>query len=454
MKIDIEFILIAVAFLIFADVILLLRLLINKAKDALKLIQKREEPKEKNLIRALRSPFKTKRIKAAVELGIIGSSEARKALEEALTREKDFPVRLYLANALTDIGVETSLPLLIESLVGSHRWYRTKVNLLIATFGAKLEAYIPDLLTRKEEAIKELLVDLSASYISGDLKEYVFRLIEEDEVLAEKAAEAVSVFYFNELATDRYLSHKNPVVRNIAVRALGGVDKKESFYQLKELLVDPIVSQTARHAIAQLIDKDPTYIRMTLDAFREETTETVKEQLAEALSGRIEYFIMKLSTYEKEDAEKIIKQLIYLGKTSELIGFLNKNKEIEMENKLLSIVKEAVAGREAIEKEFCTYLHDRLLKKAGLVKCERLRSQKEKARDPVFIRILYFLLTITLIFFPIAYLLINLPMLFVWPPLLHLKIYVLDYNYFLVFYSLLINFIYLALLFFSRINVV
>ena len=454
MKIDIEFILIAVAFLIFADVILLLRLLINKAKDALKLIQKREEPKEKNLIRALRSPFKTKRIKAAVELGIIGSSEARKALEEALTREKDFPVRLYLANALTDIGVETSLPLLIESLVGSHRWYRTKVNLLIATFGAKLEAYIPDLLTRKEEAIKELLVDLSASYISGDLKEYVFRLIEEDEVLAEKAAEAVSVFYFNELATDRYLSHKNLVVRNIAVRALGGVDKKESFYQLKELLSDPMVSQTARHAIAELIDKDPTYIRLTLDAFREEKKETVKEQLAEALSGRIEYFIMKLSTYEKEDAEKIIKQLIYLGKTSELIGFLNKNKEIEMENKLLSIVKEAVAGREAIEKEFCTYLHERLLKKAGLVKCERLRSQKEKTRDPVFIRILYFLLTITLIFFPIAYLLINLPMLFVWPPLLHLKIYVLDYNYFLVFYSLLINFIYLALLFFSRINVV
>ncbi len=565
MKIDIEIILIGVFLLIFADIILFLRLFINKGKEELKrekekktqerflsdwvnekqsqnqknmqrgeafikqtVIYKAEEKKAEKTEKAssgisgsfhgLYSALRMHRIKAAVELGTVGTEQARVALEQALQKEKDFPVRLYIANSLTDIGDEASIPVLLESLLGAHRWYRTKVNMLIAEFGSKLESHLPHMLCREEIEIKELLVDISSVYITGSLKEYLFKLIdtlEEEkekllhfsggctdknccgncswgrkilpdgnrlckwngpvksdfycrkykmlfvgidvvknyEKLAEKAAEAAAVYYFKEITAERYLYHKNEAIRNTAVTALGNVDAEESFLTLKTLLADEAVSESALHALAALIDKDPRYIRMTVDAFRQEEDAGVKEQLAEALSGRIEYFIMKLFSYEKKEAAEIIKQLIALGKTSELIGFLNKNKDIEMENELLAIVKDAACGKEQIEKDFCTYLKERLLPKAGLIKCERLRAQKEKKRDPSFIKVLYLLLAVTLVFFPIIYLLMNLANVFIWPPLLHLKLYVIDYNYFLIFYSMIINCIYLILMLFSRINV-
>ena len=466
MKIEIEIVLIGILLLVLVDLVLFFRLFLNKAKGVLKRQQEKEyraasaKPRRglAGTCRALSSPFRIRRTRAAVELGIIGTEEARIALEKALQRERRFPVKLYMANALTDIGHERSVPFLVDSLLGAHRWYRTKVNMLIAEFGSKLDPYIAPLLPREEEEIRELLIDVASVYISAELKEYLFRLLKEcrDERLTQKAAEAAAIFYFYDLAGEEYRQHAFPSVRKAAVRALGNVDSKESFFILKGLLSDPLVCKNALSALSSLIARDPRYIPMTVEAFRMEKDPSVREQLAEALSGRIEYFIMKLTSPEREEASGIIRQLLRLGKTSEMIGFLNKNKDIEMENILLSLVTESVCGKpgsETIEKEFCTYLHDRLLKKAGLIRCERLLAQKPRERDPVFVRVLYTLLVATLIFFPIAYLLINLPTMLDWPLLFHLKQYVIDYNYFLVLYSVAINMIYLVLLFFSRLNV-
>lgn len=466
----------------------------------------------------LKSIFRLKRIKSAVNLGTIGTQEARKALENALVKERNVAVRLYIANALSDIHDEGSIQVLVESLLNSKRWYRDKVNMLIAEYGNHLQPLLSSLMEREEIEIKELMVDYSSIFISGDLKQYLFtlidnleseknRLIREDsrlenkkccgncrygrkvitettrfcewngnvekdyycskfstsyaginpaenyEKLVYKAAGVAATFYFYDLTTDKYIYSTNDEIRNIAVKSLANINTKENYIKLIKLLPDEVVAKSALSALSKFISEDPVFIDLTVGFFEEETNDKVKDRLAEALSGRIEYFIMRLLTAEGEKAVRIIRQLLLLGKTSELIGFMNKNKDIEIENDLITMIKDVVSGNEAIEKEFCIYLQERLLKKAGLIKCDRLFVKKEHKKDGNLIKTLSMLLLGTVLMFPLIYCIRHFPILSVWSFVLQAKTYIIDFNYYVVFYSALINIIYLVLLFLSRINV-
>jgi len=521
MKLDSETILILVILLAFFDLMLILRLIINKAKvnahnekcECVKrkyiwdwadkseekiedrtlqgigplkqVVQLPEESRESfadiydeamlvNKTRqGLQSPFRLKRIRSAVKLGIIGTRPAKEALEEALNKEKQLPVRLYIANALADIGDATSLPFLVESLLGTKRWYRHKVNMLIADFAGKLQDYLPGLMEREEIEIRELIVDFASLFVSQETKKYIFQLIDgftekrqqmvlanspeevikEYEQLIYEAAEVAANFYFNDFTADKYLVYPHDAIRNYAVGALAKINSKESFAKLKLLLADEAVAKNALHAMSEIISNDAAYIYVAMDYFANEKDSKIKERLAEALSGKIEYFIMRLSTAEGKKSAEIIKQLVLLGKTSELIGFMNKNKDLDIENELVAIIKSTVGKDESIEKEFCMYLNERLLKKAQLLRCAILLAPKEHKKDVNMVRVLYSILIITIAIFPLIYLARHFSIISVWPFVAQAKTYIMDFNYYIAFYSALINIIYLVLLLFSRINV-
>jgi len=116
---------------------------------------------EKKFLKQLQSLSRIKRIEAATYLGLVGTEGARKALEEAILKEKDYSVRL-LANALSDIGHKESIPVLVSTLIGANLWYRSKVNMLIADFGEAFHAYLPQIIESDRIEIKELIVDFSS----------------------------------------------------------------------------------------------------------------------------------------------------------------------------------------------------------------------------------------------------------------------------------------------------
>lgn len=565
MNIDIETILVVIILLFAIDLFLILQLILNKTKAKVReeeddfaaqeyiqrmvkksnqdipQIMRDGEPYSKPIImldgdsdlaaalklknfqnankytRGLHSVFKLKRIETAKNLGLAATDIAREALETALTKEKSNPVRLYIANSLADIGDERSIPVLINSLLGSNRWYRDKVNMLISDFGGKLLPELPYHMGRKEIEIKELLVDFASVYFSSELKEYLFRmidhmeqdilelkrncdcgnqnkcccncrwgrtkiseqrlckfhgivsddfycrrfqilyvdinLIENYEKLVYKAAEVAAALYFDDFTQDKYLNSTNGIIRNIAVKALANINTKNNIIKLKELLADETVALSALSAISRLISENSAYINTVTDYFMAEKNLPVKKRLAEALSVRIEYFIMRLQTTERQKAAEIILDIIRLGKTSAVIGFMNKNKDIEIENELLTIVKSAIAGHPELSEDLCTYLQDRILNKGKLIKCDKTPKIKERKKDAGMIRAIYSLLLVIILIFPLIFLIRHFLMINVWPPIYQMKTYVIDFNYYLVFYALLINVIYLLLLLFSRINV-
>src|SRR3989339_1031551 len=58
---------------------------------------------EPGLERRMRYRSRYQRMEAALGLALIGGEKSRAALERALATEKDFPVKLFIANALADI---------------------------------------------------------------------------------------------------------------------------------------------------------------------------------------------------------------------------------------------------------------------------------------------------------------------------------------------------------------
>lgn len=470
----------------------------------------------KKFIQDLQSGRKIKRIKAATGLGVIGDNIARRVLEKAIEKEKDYSVKLYMANALSDICDKISLPVLINTLIDSHRWYREKANSLILDFGEDLHSFIFQLKDREEIEIKELLVDFSTIYISANMKNYLVELIDgrEEEVeklgrlyeetqesccgnciygkvqlsngkrkckykgrvnsdylcskykklpvsnqsiinynnLIYKAAEVLAEFYYTEMANQKYLNSKDEKLRNIAVKGLSQDNNISSLVKLMNILEDDITARMAINSILKIIEITPVYIKNIIIRFKKEENIKIKARLAEVLSVKIEYFIMKLTTAEEENSAEIIKEILLLGKTSGIIGFINKNGDIEIENALVKVIKSAVIEREELKIEFGKYLNEKLLKKCKIPKYNILDKVREEKKDMHLISRLYIILSASIIFFPMIYFIRYFNNLENKSWSEHMSTYVVDFNYYLAYYSVAINMIYLILLILSYIN--
>ena len=565
MEMSLETILIIVILLLYVDIMLICRIVINKAKReqqnesvkqndekllnllnggrtyckgsklffnyaALKQTIKLEETfgedfksfiLNENIVRKyikrLKSFFKVRRIEAAVYLGIIASEDAREALENAMLKEKDFPVKLYMANALADIHNPRSIQALVSTLINAHKWYRNKVNLLIADFDEHFHAYIPNIAQREEIEFKELIVDFASVYISEYLKSYLEGLIESRNDIYEKlanqyeifsgkccgnciyskrflpngyklctidgpvksnhlcgkfkilpvsidsiknyhslvykAAEILAGLYFEESISKDYLFCDDIKLRNIAIKAIANNNSYESVVRLSSFLRNDETASTAVTSILHIIESNPCIINQLVNIFLDEKDYKVRARYAEVLSIKIDYFIMKLTTDDMPKAADVIKEVLLLGKASEIIAFLNNNRDVNIENRLIDIIKSAIGMKDELIKDFCTYLNDSILQKCGLERYEQHVRKKEEKKDAKLIKKLYFLIAIVVLVFPIIYILRHKNIFFTMPFIDQVKIYIIDFNYYLAFYSSAINLLYLILLGLSFVSV-
>lgn len=472
---------------------------------------------EKSYIKGLKSRFKYRKIKSATYLGFIATDKARLELEYALTNEKNNNIKFYIANALSDIDDERSIKVLVSSLIKSNRWYRDKVNMLIADFGEEFNSYLPDIIDRKEIEIKELIVDFSTVYFSSSLKDYLVDLVDnidlevknlndlykafgekscmncihgthseiKDKVnckfhgmvdgsyicnkykvlpvsidihtnyrkLAHKACNTLAYYYPKILLQDKYLYSDDIEIRNIAIKSLSKFDVDKNLDILLDALKDDEVSRSAINAISKIIEIKPQYINKIAKIFSSIESIELKHKLARILSIKIEYFIVKLNTRNKDTSRAIIEDILSLGMTNQVIDFLNKNKNMDLENELISIINKVTSDNKSLEDNFSTYLNERIVKKCNFVIQEKIIAKKEEVKDKKLLTTLYLLIFLSIAIFPIIYFIRRYDLLFNLPFRDLLKIYVLDFNYYIAFYSIAINLVYILLLILSYIKV-
>ncbi|SCP97083.1 glycosyltransferase family 2 protein [Anaerobium acetethylicum] len=473
---------------------------------------------ERKALRRAESVFRTTRIRGVAELGMLGTEKARHALELGLLREKDSSVKLYMANSLSEIGDSNSISVMVASLFNANRFYREKVNMLIAGFGSEFNDYLPTIMTVDRVEIVELIVDFASGHFSALVKDYLIQLIdtrqekldwysrmygsdvdccgncihrslmvgssstikcrykgirpgnyvcrrhtllpvsinsgENYRQVVYKACRILAEYYPAFLDDEKYLKSADQTIKNIAVGALANYRSEDRIVRLIGLLTEEETSRSASKAISAIIEKNPGYINAVADALAETENIVARRELARILAGKIEYFIMKLTKGNKEKAEKIIFEVLKLGRSSEIIDFLNKNKNLDIEAELIRIVRKASEDLPELEHTLSIYLNRVLLEKCGIIPYMVETEKKEEKKDRNLTTYLVELLVVMTAGPFLIYAVRHMDTLRTLPLDDQIRHFVRDFNYGFVFYSAAINIAYLMLLLFSYINVV
>jgi len=407
-------------------------------------------------IKRLKSKLKFRRTEAGVYLGVIGTEAAREALELAVEREKNYSVRLYLISSLVDIGKTESIPIIVKTILNAPDWYREKVREMLYEFGKYCFYHFDQIKDSDRKEYKELIIGFAEAYPISKLMDYLKERVrdqEEEECIRYKAASVLIKIYAIETDRPEYLNHADPYIRGIAVQSLGSNPSAANLLRLIPLLTDEEMGSHAHSAIAKIIAAKPPQVCILVEEFHKYEDEGVRSSLAEIISKRIDYMMLKVSADNEDEFRTILKEIMLRGHNSSIISFMNKNRDSNLEAAIIPILKEVFEESSTVKEEYSIYLDDWLLKKCDLTRYVSKSHRKEEKHNKRVIAYLYLLIFILLFSFPAVYALRHRELLLTMTLLEQLKVYVVDFNYYLIYYTTAVNGVYLFLLFCSFIGV-
>ncbi len=435
-------------------------------------------------IRALKSLSKVRRKEAGTYLGIIGSENARKALEEALTREKDPSVKIYLSNALTEIRHADSLPVMTNALLGSHRWYRDKAISNILEYGSENHPFFLDRLDTREIEWVELNVKYACSNFNEDTRRFLFDFVDRiDEIrgkiranleetrenrkdgyqisfldndmdeLLTLTCRTLSDFFFADFSGTKYREHENPIIKNNAFWAISRKNDSEHFLFLLASLEDARYAKTLIATLSRMIQTNPRFLYLLEEAFANQEDKAIRSRMARVISNRIEYYVMQLLTRKSRNAEEIIAQVLENQEVNELIGFINLNRNLDIENRLAEILRVNIDPDSPAGIELRTYLKKSILQKWGVEKNKSARVDRKQKKDPGLIKAIWGITFLGFLTVPAVFIWRYQGAIGVWRSESLLKQYVIEFNYGLAYYSILVSLVYLLLIALAYFNV-
>lgn len=404
----------------------------------------------RDFIQSLSRSNPYKRMEGAVYLGYLPNGETVDALHKALSAEKDARAKLYIANALTDIRNPASIPYMVESLFGEKNWYRTRVNMMLVSFQQIFADYVPSIISREEKEIKSLLVDFGCVFPSDTMRDYLKRQIElAERDIAYRAARGLANLYPEDVFCDFYILHQDPVIRNIVIKALIMIPEKRVVTSLLPLLEDKKCHESTVATMSEIVRKRPSLIEYLIGQFEAETNQMRLDGLAKVLSNRIEYILLKLLTDRSSITKRLVVNLVLQGKYSGLISFLNRNSNIDLENRIVEILRPLTETKSDLKDEAQVYLKERILKKLGFTPYVPENAPRTHAQSKGKQTFLLILLAASFTIMPLLYVIMHYHELFIWDWHQHAVQLVLDCNYYIAYYALTINSIYLILMLLS-----
>lgn len=444
--------------------------------DALNRVAKRESLHLKSL-------SSTRRKAAATYLGLIATEEARLILEKAIRREKNVSVKIYISNALTDIHNPESLPILIDELINSHKWYREKAISNIMEYGELFMPYFYDLKETRAVEHRELIIKFAGENLNHELKAYLLDFVNRYDMhmasshahynalikqgsrkykitylqqdmngLLEMTCRTLANIYSKDLAIDRYWNSSNSIIKRNAFWAVSKQKTTEFIHVLLAHFHEEEYGKTLIGCTTAMVEANPRFLYVVEEAFEKELDKDVKNRLAQVLSNKIEYYILKLNTKTDAKSTLILQAILENGRINELIGFMNKNRDLDLENRLIDILRTSIDSDNPLQLSFRAYLDPHLLKKWHLEPYQFPKTREDQIKDPNLVLAVVLLTIVAIVFFPIYFIATNYELVMNAPFIVSLKDYVITFNYVLAFYSVSINLSYLVLLGFSYKN--
>jgi peptidoglycan-N-acetylglucosamine deacetylase len=412
---------------------------------------------EQVFIRDLSSFSIFKRMRASLWLPIFKSREAVEALKEHLSGEPKFFIRLAMIGSLIDLKAHDAFDMIFDGMKDGPSWYRKKVVFLSMNFGYPLALYLKDKVQNGMTAgIEDLLVTAAERFPCGEFEAFLLSTLEDPDKnsFRERVLSVLVKTYPRRLAHDTFLRHEVPEIKKAALRALPPALGREGLPLLLEALSDEPYIDTAVAVLRGMMYRDPRLLPELADQLHRESHLGKRNALAEILSDRIEYFIINLNDKTRDLYTGLIRQICRMGKTSALIGFLNRNRSREIEDRLVTILKELLEEDQAgtLYRDLANYLNPGIAERLGINE----KPPTENRRRINLLRkdwgLLVLLAVAATALFPLVYFFTagQDPEIEGFIP--HLGNFIIRYNSYFIFYSLAINSSYLILLIFSAFN--
>ena len=404
-------------------------------------------------LRRLSSLSKFRRIESAVYLGHLGDDEVCNRIENALKIEKSYLVKFYLAHALAELQRESAVMPLAESLIGAPEWYQKRVRMFLGEFGHHLFSTIPLLILREEPEIRLLTVHLASRCPGAIPASFVKEaIVDPDPQIRRAAATALTLMHPNDAMSETLIDAEDPTLQIAAVEARRNDFSRENVDRLLALLRKDAISADVSRVLSGMTNRSRVIREHLMFRYNEADVEDLREKIIEILSNQAEYFVVKLDSPERDTARKVLGDMLDRGLVNNIFGFLARNRQRELENELLALIKQRALENPMVLASAREFLDERMRQKIGITAGSPRLSIPPIRKNAVRKKQLLILLGILVFFFPIFFVLRHLDVLRNGSLLFAVKLYVVDWNYYLIFYSTAVSSIYLVILFFSALG--
>jgi peptidoglycan-N-acetylglucosamine deacetylase len=317
-------------------------------------------------------------------------------------------------------------------------------------FGQNILLTNPDLLKRTEPEIQLFFCDFGGKFIAKELKQYLLDKTESiHEDIRSLAFESVLSLYPKEFMEERFLHSKDNLINMYLIKSITKINAADDWKRIVPFLFREGTREEAIYGLSTIARQTPRVLQLLIDLFHKELDNERKKIYAHILSSRIEVLFMKLLAKDKERIRKLLHEIISIGKVSDVIGFLNKNTNREIENEIVAILRGIIETDTVVERELRIYLNERILAKLSLKVLVEEKKRHDSKKEKNKIIILYCILVLSILVLPIVYMIRRSDILSEWTFLEHFKQFVIDFNYYLVFYFVAVNAINILILLFS-----
>lgn len=322
-------------------------------------------------IRKLSSRKAYDRCRAARYLGYIATERSSRAIALALRQETDEPVMLFLVRALANLEEPAALPDVIDRLRGRSIPFIMRVAGLLLDFQSSFIALFPELETRREREIIELLVEYSRIAPTKSFYPYLLALFREegtDNRIRRKAFDCIVESYPFALNPADHLTNKDEEIARRACLALGDRAGTANARILLSVAREGAERERANAIVglSRMVAKSPRVFRYLVAVLRENLDGPDAETLCDVLSGRIEYFLLKDDPVHVAVTGRIVTNALSRGRVSDLISFLNKNRDRAVEDRLIRALRGGISAFTRGLDELRMYLSPAILQKLGL----------------------------------------------------------------------------------------
>lgn len=352
-------------------------------------------------IRQLSSHSRFSRCEAAHHLAYTGTERAKRALVLALRKERHESVKLYLIQALCVLGESAALPDIVDSVQGGSKDFILRVAGMITDFNAAFIGYLDILTSRSEPEITELTVELARIAPYKMFVPYLQQLLADPGIAQETRLKVFSCLawgYPQALNAALYLHDSNAAMAEKAFEALADHPGKTNALILIREAQNPETAEIAQKSLSRMTRNSTSVLKFLMEMAETEKDEATSRIICRALASRLEYLLMNPEKHSLDVYEKILAEVIEEGKVSDLIAFLNENRDPAIEERLLRTIRTELTKQTLDHEELQMYLRTEILQKIGLskipVRQKRIGEKRESVKRAPLVAMLACVLAI------------------------------------------------------------